>query len=134
MDLGFANSSSRTVQNPPNEIEENFNKFAGDVLAKVGYITEAKFVFCDLSIEFKFHTEDDINYSFELFYDTPEELLAVAGVPTKSSQKDGRATRYCLFGLIKCFDIDSALTIVENSKSELAARNSLGLVKRQNKT
>ena len=138
MDLGFAhykklvdltseNSWSRTLQNPPKEIEENFSKLAGDVLDKVGYITEAKFVFCDLSIEFKFHTEDDIEYSFELFYDTPEEILAVVGIPTKSSRRGGRATRDCLFGLIKCFDIDSALTIVENSKSELAA------LKRQNK-
>lgn len=134
VDLTFGDGWGRTVQNPPKEIEENFSKLAGDILDEVGYITEAKFVFCNLSIEFKFHTEDDIDYSFELFYDNPEEILAVVGIPNQSSRRDGRATRDCLFGLIKCFDIDSTLTIVENSKSELAARIALGLVKRQNKT
>ena len=140
MDLGFANYKkvidltigdgwSRTVQNPPQEIEEKFRNFAGDVLDKVGYITEAKFVFCDESIEFKFHTEDDLDYSFEYFYDTTEEMIASVGILTKSTWSDGQKKRDYLAGSIKCFDLDSAITMVENSKSELAERIALGLVR-----
>lgn len=139
MDLGFANYKkvidltigegwSRTVQNPPQEIEENFRKFAGGLLDKVGGIKEAKFVFCDESIEFMFHTEDNLNYSFEYFYDTAEEMIASVGIQSKSTWSDGQKKRDYLAGSIECFDLDSALTMVENSKSELATRIALGLI------
>ena len=139
MDLGFANYKkvidltigdgwSRTVQNPPREIEENFSKFAGGLLDKVGGITEAKFVFCDESIEFMFHTEDNLDYSFEYFYDTTEEMIASVGIPSKSTWSNGQKKRDYLAGAIKPFDIDAALTMVENCKRELAARIALGLV------
>lgn len=139
MDLGFANYKkvidltigdgwSRTVQNPPREIEENFSKFAGGLLDKVGGITEAKFVFCDESIEFMFHTEDNLDYSFEYFYDTTEEMIASVGIPSKSTWSNGQKKRDYLAGAIKPFDIDAALTMVENCKSELAERIALGLV------
>ena len=134
MDLGFANYKkvidltigdgwSRTVQNPPQEIEENFRKFAGDLLDKVGGIKDAKFVFCDESIEFKFRTEDDLDYSFEYFYDTAEEMIASVGIPSKSTWSDGQKKRDYLAGAIKPFDLDAALTMVENCKRELARRN-----------
>lgn len=133
MDAGFANYKkvidltigdgwSRTVQNPPQEIEVSFIKFAGDILDKVGGIKEAKFVFCDSSIEFKFHTEDDLDYSFEYFYDSAEEMFVSVGFPTKSSWKDGQTKRAYLAGAIKPFDLASSLQMVENCKSELAAR------------
>jgi hypothetical protein len=139
MDAGFANYKkvidltigdgwSRTVQNPPQEIEVSFRKFAGDILDKVGGIKEAKFVFCDESIEFKFHTEDDLDYSFEYFYDTTEEMIASVGIPTKSTWSDGQKKRAYIAASLKPFDLDSALKIVENCKSELAARIALGLI------
>lgn len=139
MDLGFANYKklidltigdgwSRTVQNPPREIEETFCKFAGDILDKVGGIKEAKFVFCDESIEFKFKTEDDLDYSFEYFYDTTEEMIASVGIPSKSTWSDGQKKFAYIAASLKPFDLDSALTIVENCKRELAARIAFGLV------
>ena len=139
MDVGFANYKkvidltigdgwSRTVQNPPQEIEENFRKFAGDILDRVGGITESKFVFCDESIEFMFHTEDNLDYSFEYFYDATEEMIASVGIPTKSTWSNGQKKREYLAGSIQCFDLDSSLTFVENCKSELAARIALGLI------
>lgn len=139
MDVGFANYKkvidltigdgwSRTVQNPPREIEENFIKFAGDILDKVGGIKEAKFVFCDESIEFKFHTEDNLDYSFEYFYDTTEEMIASVGIPSKSTWSDGQKKRAYIAASLKPFDIDSSLTIVENCKRELTARLAFGLI------
>ena len=139
MDVGFANYKkvidltigdgwSRTVQNPPREIEEKFINFAGDLLDKVGGIKEAKFVFCDESIEFMFHTEDNLDYSFEYFYDTTEEMIASVGIPSKSTWSDGQKKRDYLAGSIQCFDLDSALTMVENCKREIAARIALGLI------
>ena len=109
-------------------VEENFIKFAGDLLDKVGGIKEAKFVFCDESIEFMFHTEDNLDYSFEYFYDTTEEMIASVGIPSKSTWSDGQKKRDYLAGSIQCFDLDSSLTFVENCKRELAARIALGLI------
>lgn len=139
MDLGFANYKkvidltigdgwSRTVQNPPQEIEEKFRIFAGGLLDKVVGIKDAKFVFCDESIEFMFHTEDNLDYSFEYFYEPTDEMIASVGIPTKSTWSDGQKKRAYLAGSIKCFDLDSALTVVENCKHELATRIALGLV------
>ena len=139
MDLGFANYKkvidltigdgwSRTVQNPPQEIEEKFLNFAGGLLDKVGGIKEAKFVFCDESIEFMFHPEDNLDYSFEYFYETTEEMIASVGIPTKSTWSDGQKKRAYIAASLKPFDLDSALTMVENCKHELAARIALGLI------
>lgn len=129
MDLGFANYKkiidltigdgwSRTVQNPPQEIEENFRKFAGDVLDKVGGIKEAKFVFCDESIEFMFTTEDEITFSFELFYDTNTSFIASAFMePTKFF-----ATEFTAYHL------EASLEYVKNVTMELVSRKEHGLL------
>ncbi len=129
MDLGFANYKkvidltigdgwSRTVQNPPQEIEENFIKFAGDILDKVGGIKEAKFVFCDESIEFKFTTEDEITFSFELFYDTKTSFIVSAFMePTKFF-----ATEFTAYHL------QAALEYVKNVTMELVSRKEHGLL------
>ena len=129
MDLGFANYKkiidltigdgwSRTVQNPPQEIEENFRKFAGDLLDKVGGIKEAKFVFCDESIEFKFRTKDEITFSFELFYDTTTSFIASAFMePTKFF-----ATEFTAYHL------EASLEYVKNVTMELVSRKEHGLL------
>ena len=129
MDLGFANYKkiidltigdgwSRTVQNPPQEIEENFRKFAGDLLDKVGGIKEAKFVFCDESIEFKFRTKDEITFSFELFYDTTTSFIASAFMePTKFF-----ATEFTAYHL------EASLEYVKNVTMELVYRKEHGLL------
>lgn len=108
--------ANRHPVRPSEKIEKSFISYAGFLLDNIKGLKEAKFVFCDESIEFMFHTEDNLDYSFEFFYDTAEEMIARVGIQSKSTWSDGQKNRDYLAGSIKCFDLDAALQIVEETQ------------------
>lgn len=126
----ISNSSgySKDPVRPSKETEDSLRGFMAALLDNIAGISKAKFVFCDESAEIIIKTDDGLELSFELFYDSLGEMTVHTGIPNGTS-RDGN-TKYVFFvATIPAFSEHKALEFYREAIRENMTRKALSLVR-----
>ena len=141
MDKGFYNyetlckhistsyGDSNNPVRPSQETEDSLRGFMAALLDNIAGISTAKFVFCDESAEIIIKTDDGLDLSFEVFYDSLGEMAVAAGIPNGTSWGDGQP-KYDYFAIaIPAFSEPKALEFYRKVNRENMTRKALSLVR-----
>ena len=126
--LGIANDIKRNPVCPPENIEKSFIAYAGYLLDNIKGITQAKFIFCDESVELKITTEDRVILSYEFFYDSPDEIFASAAIPTVATWSDSQPKYEYIAASLRAFNTEDAMHLVRKAQRECMVRTALDVI------
>ena len=123
-----SHGDSKDPVRPSQETEDSLRGFMAVLLDNIAGISTAKFVFCDESAEIIIKTDDGLDFSFEVFYDSLSEMIAHAGIPNGTS-RDGHI-KYDFFAIsIPAFSEPKALEFYRKVNRENMTRKALSLVR-----
>lgn len=113
---------------PSREIEDSLRGFMAALLDNIAGISKATFVFCYESAEIVIHTDDGLELSFELFYDSLDQMIVSAGIPNGTT-RDGHPRYDFLAATIPAFSETKALEFHRKASRENMTRKALSLVR-----
>jgi hypothetical protein len=113
---------------PSKETEDSLRLFMAALLDNIAGISNAKFVFSDESAEILINTDDGLELSFELFYDSLGEMIVHAGIPNGTT-RDGHPKYDFLATTIPAFSESKALEFHRKAIRENMTRKALSLVR-----
>ena len=126
--VGNVEDIKRNPVCPPEKIEKSFISYAGFLLDNIKGIKQAKFIFCDESVEFKIITEGRIELAYEFFYDSPAEIFASAAIPTLATWNDHQPKYDYIAASLRAFNTDDSMHLVKKAQRECMVRIALDVI------
>lgn len=122
------NSYGKDPVRPSKETEDSLRLFMAALLDNIAGISKAMFVFCHESAEIIVKTDDGLELSFELFYDSTDEMTVSAGIPNGTT-RDGHTRYDFLAATIPAFSESKALDFYRKASRENMTRTALSLIR-----